>query len=93
MGAIDLVYADDVAAVLTHKDVGVLAAAARGYAGNVRGVLDDMGLIISQPKCFNLVVSRGMYTGSLFRRVPFASRGSNMRKSSLDEQLSTRQEF
>ena len=89
----DLVYADDVACVLVHRDAEVLAEAAMLESSFVLSTLDSMGLILSPPKSFNIVISPGMYTGALFRRVPYASRVTNMIKGELDEQLAMRQDF
>ena len=63
-----LQYADDVTLLVEYENPTVLTRAANKTAENMEKNLSTMGLDLSRPESFNMVVSPGGMVGGIFRR-------------------------
>ena len=86
---LDLIYADDIARLLPHPEAERLVAAATRNAQLIKQVLEELGLILRQPKSYNFIMSPGLILGSVFRREPNAHRLSNLNRPKLDREQHT----
>ena len=80
-------FADDVAFAVAHQDPEVLVGGATSIAQTLEGHLDSLGLALSSPKSFNVVVSPGSILGSLFRRGGTATRSTQGDSEKHEDQI------